>query len=182
MLIRTPLMYPLCAPTCPLHTPYMPLWTPMHPLCAPMHPLCAPYVPPTHPLCALRAPYVPLCAPMHPLHTPYVPPMHPLHATYAPITFDEYQMLWIFRIFPLYSLYNSRMLLANEFIQSGATYAPLRAPYTPPMHPYVPLHAPYTPPMHLLPLMSIKCYGYLEFFLYIFFIIQECYWLMNSSN
>ena len=86
-----------------------------------------PYAPPTHPYAPyvpLHAPYMPLCAPYVPVHAPFMP----LCTSYMPITCDEYQMLWIFRIFPLYSLYNSRMLLANEFIQSGTTYAPLHAP------------------------------------------------------
>ena len=118
MLIRTPLM-------CPLHAPYMPPMCPYIPPTCPYAPLCTPYAPlctPMHPLCTPTHPYMPLYTPMHPLCAP----THPLCTPYVPFTCDEYQMLWIFRIFPLYSLYNSRMLLANEFIQSGTTYAPLR--------------------------------------------------------
>ena len=59
---------------------------------------------------------------------------------------------------------------------------PLRAPYAPPTCPCAPPMCPLRAPTCLLPVMGIKCYGYLEFFLYIVFLIQECYWLMNLSN
>ena len=107
------------------------------------------------PMRPLHAPYAPLHAPMCPLHAPYVPPCTPTRPLCAPTH-------------PL-----------------CAPMRPLRTP-THPLHaPTCPLCAPTRPlhtPMCLLPVMGIKCYGYLEFFLYIVFIIQECYWLMNSSN